>query len=138
MTNLNFSISELIHSDNAIKAGIDNTPTIKEIDNLLNLIFYCLQPIRNKIGKKIKVTSGFRCEMVNFLAGGKVNSNHRIGCAADIIPEDKNFKAIYDYVVNNLDYDECFIETNSRGAKWLHIAYRKGANRKKCNPNYVA
>lgn len=136
--NLNFSLKELIHSDIAKQNNIDNTPNIEQCDNLLNLIFYCLQPIRDKIGKKIKVTSGFRCEMVNFFAGGKVTSNHRNGCAADIIPEDKNFKAIYDYVVNNLDYDECFIETNSRGAKWLHIAYRKNNNRKKHNPKYIA
>ena len=137
MANLNFSISELIHSDNAIKAGIDNTPPIKEIDNLLNLIFYILQPLRDKFGA-IKVTSGFRNQQVNFFAGGAINSNHLKGCAADIIPQKATFRQLYDYVTNNLDYDECFIETNKKGVKWLHVAYCKGANRKKHNPNYLA
>lgn len=133
--NLNFSISELIRSQNAINAGIDNTPSIKETDNLLNLIFYILQPLRDKFGA-IKVTSGFRNQKVNFLAGGAINSNHLYGCAADIIPQNATFKQLYDYVVQNLDYDECFIEKSS-SAKWLHVAYRKGNNRKKHNPNYI-
>ena len=66
--NLNFSVSELTKSTNAIKAGIDNTPNIEQIDNLLNLIFYCLQPIRDKLKKPMIITSGFRNSQVNFLA----------------------------------------------------------------------
>lgn len=134
---LNFSIKELIKSDIAKSNGLDNTPNIEQIDNLLNLIFYCLQPIRDKIKKPIIITSGFRSPKVNFFAGGVINSNHLTGCAADIIPQGNNFKEIYDYVVNNLEYDECFIEKKSNGTKWLHIAYRKGNNRKKHNPNYI-
>lgn len=137
MTNLNFSISELIKSENAIKAGIDNTPSIKEIDNLLNLIFYILQPCRDKFGA-LKVTSGYRNSKVNFLANGAINSNHLTGCAADIIPLNATFRQVYDFIINNLDYDECFIEKNSNGKKWLHIAFVKGRNRKKHNPNFLA
>lgn len=136
--NLNFSLKELIHSNIAKQNNIDNTPNIEQCDNLLNLIFYCLQPIRDKIKKPIKVTSGFRCPKVNFFCGGAVNSGHLSGFAADVIPQGNNFKEIYDYVVNNLDYDECFIETNNKGVRWLHIAYRKGNNRKKHNPKYIA
>lgn len=134
---LNFSISELVKSDIAKKNNIENIPSLAQSDNILNLIFYVLQPIRNKINKKIIVTSGFRSPKVNFFCGGAINSNHLSGCAADIIPDGRNFREIYDYVVNNLDYDECFIETNSKGIKWLHVAYRKNNNRKKHNSNYT-
>lgn len=134
---LNFTITELVHSDNAKRVGIDNTPSIKEIDNLLYLIFYILQPVRNKFGA-IKVTSGYRNNKVNFLAGGAVNSNHLGGFAADIIPLKATFKQLYDFIVQHLDFDECFIEKNSLGAKWLHVAYRHNNNRKKHNPNYLA
>ena len=137
MTNLNFSISELCYSDNAKNSGIDNIPSIKETDNLLNLIFYILQPLRDKFGP-LKITSGYRNNKVNFLAGGAINSNHLKGCAADVIPLKATFRQVYDYVTNNLDYDECFIETNKKGSKWLHLAFCKGANRKKHNPNYLA
>lgn len=134
---LNFSISELVKSDIARQNNIDNTPNIEQCDNLLNLIFYCLQPIRDKIKKPIIITSGFRSPKVNFFCGGAINSNHLIGCAADIIPAGNNFQEVYDYVINNLDYDECFIEKNNKGVRWLHIAYRKNNNRKKHNANFL-
>lgn len=135
--NLNFSISELIFSDMAIKNNINNMPDLKALDNLLNLIFYLLQPIRNKFGA-IKITSSYRCKKVNQLVKGAVNSNHLYGCAVDIIPLKATFRQVYDFITNNLDYDECFIEKNNAGAMWLHVAYRKGNNRRKHNPNYLA
>ena len=136
MTRLNFSISELVHSDTAIKNNINNMPDLKSLDNLLNLIVFVLQPIRDKFGA-ITITSGYRNYIINKLVNGAANSNHLYGCAADIIPQNTSFRQIYDYVVQNLDYDECFIE-QSKGKKWLHIAFRKNANRKKSNPNYLA
>lgn len=132
--NLNFTISELCKSDTATKHGINNVPDLKALDNLLNLIFYILQPIRDKFGA-VKITSGYRNNQLNKLVDGVANSNHLYGCAADIIPLKASFKQIYDFVVK-LDYDECFIE-QSNGKKWLHIAYRKNNNRKKHNPNYI-
>lgn len=135
MTNLNFTISELCKSERAEKNGIKNIPDLKALDNLLNLIFYILQPIRDKFGI-ITVTSGYRSFMVNKLVNGVANSNHLFGCAADIIPRQATFKQVYDFVVNNLNYDECYIE-QSNGKKWLHIAYYKDRNRKKHNPNYL-
>lgn len=133
--NLNFSISELVFSDTAIKNNINNMPDVKALDNLLNLIFYLLQPVRNKFGS-LRVTSGYRCEKVNQFVKGATNSNHKYGCAADIIPLKATFRQVYDFIIDNLDYDECFIE-QSNGKKWLHIAYRKGNNRKKHNPNFL-
>lgn len=137
MTNLNFTISELVHSDTATRQNINNMPDLKSLDNMLDLIVFLLQPIRDKFGS-IRVTSGYRCEQLNRLLKGATNSNHKIGAAADIIPLKATFKQIYDFIINNLDYDECFIEKNSTGTMWLHVAYRKGNNRRKHNPNYLA
>lgn len=130
MTNikLNFSISELCHSDNAINAGIDNTPSIKETDNLLNLIFYCLQPIRDKLNKPMVITSGFRNYKTNFLAGGAINSNHLTGCAADFHVPGMTIQQVIDFILKlGIEFDELGNEYN----KWVHIAYRKGNNRRK-------
>lgn len=118
--NLNFSISELIHSDNAIKAGIDNTPTIKEIDNLLNLIFYCLQPIRDKLKKPMIITSGYRNMKVNFLAGGAINSGHLKGTCADFVVKGMSIEQVYQFIKKSgIKYTQLIQEKG----KWIHIQY---------------
>lgn len=125
---LNFSIKELIHSDIAIKNNIDNTPNIEQIDNLVNLIFYCLQPIRDKIKKPMIITSGFRCPTVNFFARGAVNSNHLTGCAADFHINGMTIKQTIDFILKSgIEFDELGNEYN----KWVHIAYRHKNNRHK-------
>lgn len=124
---LNFTIKELVHSDNAIKSGIDNTPNIEQIDNLLNLIFYCLQPIRDKLKKPMIITSGFRNSQVNFLAGGKSNSQHLEGKACDFVVKGMTPKQIIDFIVKSgVEYDQLINEYD----KWVHISFNKGKNRK--------
>lgn len=125
---LNFSLKELIKSDIAKQNNIDNTPNIEQCDNLLNLIFYCLQPIRDKIKKPMIITSGFRCPKVNFLCGGAINSNHLLGCAADFHVNGMTVQEVIDFILKlGIEFDELGNEYN----KWIHIAYRKGCNRKK-------
>lgn len=53
-------MSELIHSDTAVKYNINNMPDINSLDNMLNLIIFCLQPLREILKKKIIITNGFR------------------------------------------------------------------------------
>ena len=69
-----FSIKELCKSNTAIKNKIDNHSTPEIEKNLTILIEHCLDPIREKFGKPITVTSGYRCEKLNKLVGGKPNS----------------------------------------------------------------
>lgn len=127
---LNFTIKELVHSDNAIKAGIANTPNIEQVDNLLNLIFYCLQPIRDKLKKPMIITSGFRNSQVNFLAGGKSNSQHLDGKACDFVVKGMPPKQIIDFIVKSgIEYDQLIQEKKGK-AEWVHISYNKGHNRK--------
>jgi hypothetical protein len=123
---LNFTISELIHSDTAIKYNINNMPDIKSLDNMLNLIFYCLQPIRDKIGKPIIITSGYRCAGVNRLVGGALNSQHTKGQAADIAVYGMSHYHLFMHILNSgIEYDQLILEPN-----WVHISYVKGKNRK--------
>lgn len=127
---LNFSISELCHSDIATKEGINNTPSIKVADNLLNLIFYLLQPLRNKLKRAILINSGYRCPKLNSHPSikGAANSNHLYGYAADIRVVGMSPRDLFNYVVNSgLEYDECILEYN----QWVHLAFRKGNNRRK-------
>ena len=125
-TELNFSLSELIYSNTAIKYNINNMPDLKALDNLLNLIFYCLQPLREKIGKPIIISSGYRCEKVNHLIGGASNSQHLSGCAADFRISDMEIQTAIDYIIKSgIEYDQLINEHN----RWIHISYVKGKNR---------
>lgn len=127
MTQLNFSMSELIYSDTAIQHNINNMPDIKALDCLLDLIFYCLQPIRDELKKPMIITSGFRNSQVNKLVGGKPNSQHLKGQAADFIISGMPVNQVIDKIkASGIEFDQLLNEYN----KWTHISFNKGKNRK--------
>ena len=124
---LNFKISELIKSDAAIKNNINNMPDINSLDNLLDLIFYCLQPIRDKIKKPMIITSGFRSNLVNKLVKGVSNSQHLKGQAADFIINGMTPTQIIEKIKTcNIDFDQLINEYD----KWVHVSYNKNNNRR--------
>ena len=82
---LNFKLSELIRSDTAVQHNINNMPDINSLDCMLELIVNCLQPIREKLGKPMIITSGYRNSQVNKLVGGASNSQHTKGQAVDFV-----------------------------------------------------
>lgn len=53
-----------------------------------------LQRIREVTGKKIKITSGYRCLKHNQEAGGGTNSRHRYGMAADWRLDDRSLNPV--------------------------------------------
>lgn len=58
----------------------DGSDTVKIDTNLVEV----LQELRNKLGKAITITSGYRTEEYNKKVGGATNSYHKKGQAADI------------------------------------------------------
>ena len=70
----NFSLSEMVKSETALRHGLDNTPGETEIENLKALCENVLQPIRDAFGKGVKVNSGFRHPDVNAAVGGSKTS----------------------------------------------------------------
>ena len=123
---LNFKISELIHSDIAIQNNINNMPDINSLDNMLELIFYCLQPIRDLIKKPMIITSGFRNQQINFFAGGALNSQHKEGKAVDFIIKGMTPKEIIVIIKkSDIEFDQLIDEKT-----WVHISFNKGKNRK--------
>lgn len=127
MTNLNFTMSELLKSDTAIKYNIPNTPDTKSLDNLLNLIVYCLQPIREYLGKPMVISSGYRSARINQLVHGVSNSQHTLGQAADFVVSGESVASvIFKIQKSGIEYDQIINEYN----RWVHISYNKGHNRK--------
>lgn len=89
-----------------------------------------LQRIRDVVGKKIKITSGYRCLKRNQDAGGGTNSRHRYGMAADWRLEDRSLNPValgiiatqYFKAVGIYWYDGCAIvhtDTRDTKATWL-------------------
>lgn len=124
---LNFKMSELIHSDKAVENNINNMPDINSLDNMLELITFCLQPVRELLGVPMIITSGFRNPLVNRLVGGKDNSQHSYGQAADFVITGMTPAQIVEIIrKSNIEYDQLINEHD----KWTHISFNKGKNRK--------
>lgn len=134
----NFTINELTYSVTANANKIDNRPSIQVIANLKALCENVLQPLRDYLGCPVKVTSGFRCAVLNKKIGGTKNSQHLYGQAADFIVPQKNLKDVYNYIKLNLPYDQLLFEY-TKSDKWIHVSYRTdGHNRKQAIENYKA
>jgi hypothetical protein len=123
----NFSLREMIYSDVAIAKKIDNrifNPTINR--NLSNLCLKVLQPVRNHFKKPVDVSSGYRSPELNKAVGGVLKSQHVEGKAADISITGVPVKDIYEYIKNNLEYDQLINEYD----KWVHVSWNNLGNRK--------
>lgn len=110
-------------------------PTGKVADNISDLVENLLDPVRERIGIPITVTSGYRPPQLNTAVGGAKNSNHLFGYASDVVCGNRGtdnmkiVKAIYEL---GLEFDELIIEKGSLNApQWIHLAYRKDNNRMK-------
>lgn len=129
----NFTLNELIKSQEATRLGIDNTPNEEQIKNLKILCEKILQPLRDYYGMPLSISSGYRSAALCEAIGSSAKSQHTKGQAADFeifgIPN----KEIADFIVENFDYDQCILEfwnENEPNSGWVHCSYSLNANRK--------
>lgn len=127
-----FSISELCHSDTAVRLGIDNRPNIHIITSLKALADNVLDPAREHFGIPINVTSGYRCHQLNIAVGGSPTSQHKTGEAADITFTDRRKnKELFDYIKDHLPYDQLIWEKGTdEYPQWVHVSYSRTNNRR--------
>lgn len=135
----NFTLNELVYSVTAEANKIDNRPNVKVIANLQKLCENVLQPLRDYLGCPVIVTSGFRCAELNKKIGGKPNSHHLMGYAADFVVPQRNLKDVFSWMKTHLPYDQLLFEYNSSGDRWIHVSYVKDSlNRRMAIDNYKA
>lgn len=129
-----FTIKELSASTEAKKMGIDNTPTAEAVANLTALVEEVLDPLRNRYGRPIHVSSGYRCKRLNKAVGGSATSQHVTGEAADIYVANPKDKAmLFSLIYYLLPFDQLIWEKGTDEAPaWIHVSYREGNNRKEC------
>lgn len=121
-----FTNNELTDSPTAKRLSIKNEPTKEQWINLFAIRDNVLNPLREKFGKPIRITSGFRSPELNKAVGGKPTSQHTKGEAVDITAIDKaDNKELFE-LCKTLDFDQLIDESN---LTWIHISY-KVPNRK--------
>ena len=124
-----FTITELCCSDTAIEKGIDNTAPPQVRVNLSILVNNLLDPLREAWRSPIKVTSGFRCGVLNRAVGGQSTSAHLYGYAADVVPMNGNMSEFKEFVTRwaqGKKFDQILLEKDSKGREWVHIGYKNG------------
>ena len=111
-----FSLAELTRTDHRT---LDNTPDPAALANLHRLAAF-LEQVREVLGDRIVViNSAYRSAAVNAACGSRKNSQHTLGCAADIrIPGMAPDAVVRAVVASGLAYDQLIKEFDS----WTHIS----------------
>ena len=123
-----FTVEELTRSSVAQTKRIDNKPNAEQQSALVDLIENVLDPLREKFGKPIIVSSGFRSKDLNRAVGGAASSQHMKGEAADIYTGTKEGnKELFDIIRKELPFDQVIDE---KDFSWVHVSFKKSGNRK--------
>lgn len=131
----NFKLWEFVFSETARRLKIDNTPTEEIVENMKFLCENVLEPLREIVGKPIKINSGYRCLELNKAVGGSKDSQHMQGKAADLRVDGQTVGETFALIKSSLlQYDqlieEKFVPTNPNSG-WIHISWNASKNRKK-------
>lgn len=79
-----FTLREMCESRLAEKHGFKNAPSEQETENLRRLCKSTLEPLREKLGLPVVITSGYRTKALNdIIAHSARKSQHMEGRAAD-------------------------------------------------------
>jgi len=129
------SYQEAIKSNTASKLGIANSPNKEQLANMILLAENVFEPIREHFKVPIYISSFFRSEKLNNALKGAKDSQHlcnngaAIDVDADIFGSITN-KDIFDYVFNNLTFDQLIWEFGTEtNPDWVHISYNADNNR---------
>ena len=94
---------------------------VPDAQSLVNLAIGCttiLEPARVLLASPIVITSGFRNNEVNKAVGGVENSQHLVGCAADIKVRDRIKFSLLIAHLRSLPFDQLLV-----GHGWCHVSW---------------
>ena len=133
-------MKEAVYSNTATRRGIDNTPGEYELQNMELLARKVFEPLREHVGKPIKINSFYRSAELNQAIGGSSKSQHCEGRAIDI---DYTYchmsnADMYAFIKENLDFDQMIWEFGTEeNPNWVHVSYiDPETNRNRCLQAY--
>lgn len=117
----------MLESNTAAALGIKNEPTKQHKANLKALAVHLLEPIREKWGGAIVVSSGYRsAELNDAIPGASKTSQHCKGEAADIRPLDGRKKELFELIKESgLPFDQLINEYPDKNGvpSWIHVSF---------------
>jgi zinc D-Ala-D-Ala carboxypeptidase len=127
---------EVTRSETAKRKGISNMPIEAHIENFKKLAEHIFEPIRNHFNVPIHISSGYRSKELNTSIGGSLTSQHCSGEAIDIDMDGSangvTNKMVFEYVKDNLDFDQMIWEFGSSNAPdWVHVSYETSGKQRK-------
>lgn len=130
------SYNEATHSNTATRNDIDNDPNSDQLANIELASEKVFEPLREWVGKAIKINSVFRSDALNKKIGGANGSQHcaNNGAAFDIDDTfgHKTNKEMFFYIIDNLDFDQLIWEYGTdENPNWVHFSYKEGGSNRK-------
>ena len=121
-----YTLREMLYSPTAQRLGMLNpidSPVV--VDNLRLLCDQVLEPLRLAMNEPIVVCSGYRSDCLNYVVGGRPDSQHRLGEAVHIYCQDEwQARFYYDYMRLHLHFDQLhLVHHQQNGAWWVHVSY---------------
>ena len=110
-----FTLNEFTKSKVAKDNSINNFLPL-ELEENAKFTLESLEKIRQAYGKSIYITSGYRCQELNKLVGGKANSQHLKAQAVDL-KWDEN---LYNLIKDRFVFDQLIKENG-----WIHLSFTK-------------
>ena len=93
-------------------------------ENIEALVEAVLDPARERLGKAIRVNSGYRCAKHNLKVGGVAGSQHMKGEAADVVPGD-SLERLVRIIKEQGVFDQMIVYPT-----FVHVSYKRiGINR---------
>ncbi len=100
-------------------------------ENIEALVEVVLDPARERLGKAIRVNSGYRCPKHNLKVGGVAGSQHMKGEAADVVPGDSgqvtgdSLERLVRIIKELVVFDQMIVYPT-----FVHVSYKRiGTNR---------
>ena len=127
---LHFRLSEFLK----LNLHPTNCPDASIIANIMYGCALILEPARSDIMCAIHVNSGYRNPEYNASVDGAKNSQHMLGCAADIQPANPScFSRLVQVLKANSHVDQLLTARSG----WLHVSWTPcGIPRHDYRPNY--
>jgi zinc D-Ala-D-Ala carboxypeptidase len=126
------TLEEACKSATADKLGIvNNNPSLNIINNMKLLAEKVFEPVRTHFKAPIKISSMYRGQELNNAVKGSITSQHCTGEAMDIDNDKPTNKEVFDYIKDNLDFDQLIWEFGTKdNPEWVHVSYESSGKQR--------